>query len=53
MAVSADGLVFDVHSLCAHPLEIPDRRKRQGCRYELALSLLWVDLAKLARGGQA
>lgn len=48
LAQDADGLVFDVCSLYAHLLEIPDRRKRRGRRYELALILLLVVLAKLA-----
>jgi predicted transposase YbfD/YdcC len=44
----ADGLVFDVHSLYAHLLAIRDRRQRRGQRYELALILLVVVLAKFA-----
>ena len=46
----ADGLVFDVHSLYAHLLQIADRRKQRGCRYTLALILLLIVLAKL--GGE-
>jgi len=46
----ADGLVFDVHSLYAHLLEIADRRKERGCRYSLALILLLIVLAKM--GGE-
>ena len=45
-----DGLVFDVHSLYAHLLQIADRRKRRGCRYALALILLLIVLAKM--GGE-
>lgn len=45
-----DGLVFDVHSLYAHRLQIADRRKRRGRRYELALVLLLIVLAKI--GGE-
>lgn len=44
----ADGLVFDVHSLYAHLLTLHDRRQRRGRRYELALILLVVVLAKFA-----
>jgi len=46
----ADGLVFDVHSLYAHLLQIADRRKQRGCRYSLALILLLIVLAKM--GGE-
>lgn len=45
-----DGLVFDVHSLYAHLLQVADRRKRRGCRYALALILLLIVLAKM--GGE-
>jgi predicted transposase YbfD/YdcC len=48
LAQDADGLAFDVHSLYAHLLPLGDRRARRGRRYELALILLLVVLAKLA-----
>jgi predicted transposase YbfD/YdcC len=48
MPQDTSGLVVDVHSVYAHLLEIRDPRKRRGCRYEWALILLLIVLAKLA-----
>lgn len=44
----ADGVVFDVQSLYAHLLAIPDPRHRRGLRYALAVVLVAMFLAKLA-----
>ena len=47
----ADGvevIVFDVHGLYAHLLAVKDWRGRRGQRYQLALSLTVLVLAKLA-----
>ena len=43
-----DGLLFDVGSLYARLLTLPDQRKRRGVRYSLAVILVSVILAKLA-----
>ena len=43
-----DGVLFDVASLYARFLAIPDPRKRRGRRYSLALVLVAMCLAKLA-----
>jgi predicted transposase YbfD/YdcC len=43
-----DGVLFDVGSLYARFLALPDPRKRRGRRYPLALVLLAMFLAKLA-----
>jgi hypothetical protein len=43
-----DGVLFDVGSLYACLLAIPDPRKRRGRRYALALILVAMFLAKLA-----
>lgn len=48
LAQDADGIVFDVQSLYAHLLGVVDRRGRQGRRYELALILVALVLAKMA-----
>jgi len=44
----ADGVLFDVGSLYARLLAIPDPRNRRGLRYDLALILVAMLLAKLA-----
>lgn len=44
----ADGLIFDVGSLYARFLDLPDVRKRRGVRYALGVILVAVLLAKLA-----
>jgi predicted transposase YbfD/YdcC len=43
-----DGLMFDVGSLYARLLTLPDQRKRRGVRYSLAVILVSMILAKLA-----
>ncbi len=48
LARDSDGIVFDVHSLYAHVLQVADRRGRHGRRYELALLLVALVLAKMA-----
>jgi predicted transposase YbfD/YdcC len=48
LAQDTDGIVFDVHSLYAHLLQVADRRGRRGRRYELALLLVALVLAKMA-----
>jgi predicted transposase YbfD/YdcC len=48
LAQDSDGIVFDVHSLYAHFLQVADRRGRRGRRYELALILTALALAKMA-----
>ncbi len=48
LAQDTDGIVFDVHSLYAHLLQVADRRGRHGRRYELALVLVALVLAKMA-----
>ena len=47
LAHDADGVLIDVHSLYAQFLGLVDRRGRQGRRYELALILVAIVLAKL------
>ena len=48
LARDTDGILFDVHSLYARLLGLADRRGRHGRRYELALILVTIVLAKLA-----
>ncbi len=43
-----EGVIIDVHSLYAHLLALVDHRGRRGRRYELALILVAIALAKLA-----
>lgn len=50
LAQDTDGIVFDAHSLYAHFLRVVDRRGRRGRRYELALILTALVLAKM--GGE-
>jgi len=50
LAQDTDGVLFDVHSLYAHFLQVADRRGRRGRRYELALILTALALAKM--GGE-
>ena len=47
-AQDADGIVFDLGSLYQRLCGLNDSRKRRGRRYELALILIGVLLAKLA-----
>lgn len=44
----ADGILIDIHSLYARFVRLVDRRGRHGRRYELALILVAIVLAKLA-----
>lgn len=48
LAQDADGMVFDVHSLYAHFLQLKDWRGRRGRRYPLAVMLVALVLAKMA-----
>ena len=48
VAESAEGIIFDVHSLYAHLRAVKDWRRRRGQRYELALILTALVLAKMA-----
>ena len=48
MPLSEDGYVFDIGSLLAAFYPLLDKRKARGKRYELALVLVLVVLAKLA-----
>lgn len=48
IASDQDGVIFDVASLYSRLTGLPDARKRRGRRYELAVLLLAVLLAKLA-----
>ncbi len=48
LAHDVDGVIIDVHSLYARLLGLADRRGRHGRRYELALVLVTIVLAKLA-----
>ena len=48
VADGAEGIVFDVNSLYAHLLAVKDWRGRRGRRYELALLLTALVLAKMA-----
>lgn len=50
LAQDTDGVLIDVHSLYAQFLGLVDRRGRRGRRYELALILVAIVLAKL--GGE-
>ena len=45
---SEDGYVFDVGSLYDYFLTLTDKRKARGKRYELALILVLMAIAKLA-----
>ena|GEM_PF-1726879 len=47
-AVSEEGFVFDVGSLCAHFARLQDGRKRRGKRYTLVVILVVMVLAKLS-----
>lgn len=47
---TAEGLIFDIHSLYAYLQRVVDPRKPKGLRYHLATLLLLILLAKL--GGQ-
>ena len=47
----SDGVLFDVASLYAQFLPLPDPRKRRGRRYSLALGLVAMFLAKLVHRG--
>jgi hypothetical protein len=47
-AQDADGIIFDLGSLYQRLCGLNDSRKRRGRRYELALILMGVLLAKLA-----
>ena len=47
-ASDQDGVIFDVGSVYSRLTELPDPRARRGRRYELAVLLLAVLLAKLA-----
>ncbi len=44
----ADGVLFDVESVYSRLMALPDRRRRRGRRYELALLLVLALVAKLA-----
>jgi len=46
-SITQNECVFEVSSLYAHFQSLSDRRKRRGLRYELALILLLVVLAKI------
>jgi len=48
LAQDTDGILVDVHSLYAHFLRLVDQRGRRGRRYELALILVAMVLAKMA-----
>jgi predicted transposase YbfD/YdcC len=48
VAQDRDGVVFDVHSLYAHLRQVKDWRARRGRRYELAVILTALVLAKMA-----
>ena len=48
LAQDTDGVIIDIHSLYARFLALVDRRGRHGRRYELALILVAIVLAKLA-----
>lgn len=48
MAVSEEGFVFDVSSLCAHFSRLQDGRHRRGKRYSLVVMLTLMVLAKLS-----
>jgi predicted transposase YbfD/YdcC len=48
LASDQDGVIVDVGSVYSRLMELPDLRARRGRRYELALLLLVVVLAKLA-----
>lgn len=48
LAQDTDGVIIDIHSLYARFLALVDRRGRRGRRYELALILVAIVLAKLA-----
>jgi hypothetical protein len=42
-----EGVVFDVNSLYAHFQTLQDSRKPKGLRYELAVVLVMITLAKI------
>ena len=48
VAADQDGVIFDVGSVYSRLTDLPDPRARRGRRYELAVLLLVVLLAKLA-----
>lgn len=48
VAADQDGVIFDVGSVYSRLTDLPDPRARRGRRYELAVLLLAVLLAKLA-----
>jgi predicted transposase YbfD/YdcC len=48
LGLDEDGVAFDVSSLYARFQTIPDKRKRRGLRYTLAVILVALVLAKLA-----
>ena len=48
LASDQDGVIFDVGSVYSRLRDLPDPRARRGRRYELAVLLLAVVLAKLA-----
>lgn len=48
LAADQDGVIFDVGSVYSRLTDLPDQRARRGRRYELAVLLLAVVLAKLA-----
>jgi predicted transposase YbfD/YdcC len=48
LASDRDGVLFDLESLYSRLTVLPDHRARRGVRYELAVLLLAVLLAKLA-----
>jgi len=50
--LDADGLVFDLGSLCDHLCHLQDTRRTQGTRYSLVTILTYVILAKLAGENQ-
>lgn len=48
LATDQDGVIVDIGSVYSRLTELPDQRARRGRRYELAVLLLAVLLAKLA-----
>lgn len=48
IALSEEGFVFDVGSLCAHFNRLQDGRHRRGKRYSLVVMLMLMVLAKLS-----
>ena len=47
MECSTEGVVFDVNSLYAHFQTLKDSRKPKGLRYELAVVLVMITMAKI------